>query len=334
MKIAFLIDSDSVFYTQNFIKIIREISNKDKLKIDFLVELKRCNFYDFIFSFTSKYEDKLKEKSYKVYPLYKDEEIQEFLNNDLFYYNEYYDSYEYDELFIHEKSVIRKIIKDFKEKNKEYFYSCQMLENFENDDKNDFVCLQGDLPIIVSAPHNVSQYFGGIYKVSDYGTGKLAFSVMENSKCHCIIKTKNIGSVFKNDNANKQSRCPYKSAIKEMVNDYKIKAIVDIHALKKSRKEQINLGIDGGCNLFNNKEYINDIINIIKNSGFEVSLDEPFRGGGNTISGYSNKKLGIYSLQVEINSKFINYNYKTSRYNDLVKMISQIVYYLDKNIKK
>lgn len=334
MKIAFLIDRDSVFNTPNFIKLIREIEVSDKVKIDFLMDLKKCYFYDFIFSFTNKYEEKIMNKPYKVYPLYEDKEIIEFMNNDLFYYNEYHDEYEYNELFIYEKSVIKKIIKDFKEENREYLYSLEMVNRFENDDRYDFISLSGDVPVIVSAPHNASQYLNGIFKVSDYGSGRLAFSVMEKSKCHGIIKTKNIGSVFKNDNANKQRNCPYKDTISHIVKEENIKALIDIHTLRRTRKEEINIGIDGGSNLFYNQNFINDISNIVKSNGFKLSIDEPFRAGGTTISKFASKKLGIHSIQIEINSKFINYNYKTCKYNELVKMISEIVNYMNVNIKK
>ena len=334
MKIAFLIDNDSVFNTPNFIKLIREIEISDNVKIDFLMDLKKCHICDVIFSFTKKFEEKINSKPYKVYKLYEDERVMEFINNDLFYYNEYHDEYEYNELFVYEKSVIRNIIKEFKEKNKEYLYSLEMVSSLEKDERYDFVTLNGEVPVIVSAPHNVSQYLNGIFKVSDYGSGRLAFSIMEKSKCYGIIKTRNIGNVFKNDNANKQRNCPYRKAITKMVEEGKIKALIDIHTLRRTRKEEINIGIDGGSNVFYNQEIIKGVSKIIKDNGFKLSIDNPFRAGGTTISKFASKKLGIYAIQIEINSKFVNYNYKSSKYNELVKMISEIVSYMNLNIKK
>lgn len=334
MKIAFLIDKSSIFNTHNFIKLIKQIEISDNVKIDFLMDLRKCHFYDFIFSFTNKYEEKLNSQLYKVYPLYKDVQIQEFINNDLFYYNEYHDEYEYNELFAYERAVIQNIITEFKEKNKDYLYSVEMVDSFENDNRYDFISLSGDVPVLVSAPHNVSQYLNGMFKVSDYGTGRLAFNVMENSKCYAIIKTRNVGSVFKNDNANRQRNCPYRKSIERIVEDENIKGLIDIHTLKKSRKEEINIGIDGGSNLFHDSVFIKNISKIIKDNGFELSIDIPFRGGGDTITKFASKKLGIHAFQLEINSKFINYNYKSCRYFQLVKMISELVYYMNNNIKK
>lgn len=329
MKVAFLIDRDSVFNTSNFIKLINEIGEKEDLKIDFIMNLKKCSLYDFIFSFSKKYEKEVKRKWYKVYPLYDDLEIKEFVDNDLFYYNEYYDFGEYNELFVYEKSVITKIIHEFKENNKEYINTLEMIEKV-SENKNDFAVIKGNKKVLISAPHNVSQYFNGRYKPRDLGSGNLALGVARKSDCYCIIKTKNIGNVFKNDNANKQVKCKYKDEIKKLVNDNKIKLLIDIHTLTKNRKEQINLGTDYGRNIFNNNECKDNLVKIINDYGFTVSVDYPFSGGGNTVASYSNKELGIYSLQIEINSKYINYNSKFSRYKELVEMINEMIDYLYK----
>ena len=328
MKVAFLIDKESVFNTYNFIKLINEVARKENISIDFIVSIKKCKFYDFVFSLTDKYNNNPEYKHYNIYPLYLDDDVKEFSLNDLFYGREYYDEYEYEELFYYEKSVISKIIKEFKENNKDYLYASEFLKKAKSR-KEDFIFLDGEKKVLLSAPHNVSQYYKGIYKVKDLNTGKLVVNVLEKTKCYGIIKTKNIGNIFKDDNANRQIKCPYRTRIKKMVIDYNIKAIIDLHALRSNRKEQINFGINGGDNLFNDKKCLNDLIQICSSYGFNVSVDKPFKGGYPTISEYANKQLGIYSLQIEINSKYINYIYKASQYNKIVDMIIEICNYLN-----
>jgi len=58
-------------------------------------------------------------------------------------------------------------------------------------------------------------------------------------------------------------------------------------------------------------------------------VDKPFAARYPTISNFVSNELNIIGIQVEINSKFINYHFKSQRYNDLIKMLSELVIYLD-----
>lgn len=329
MKIAVLLDNNSIFNNSEFIKVIKQISIEEKVKIDLLFNLRKCNYYDLVFSFSKKLKEKLDKKIYK-YIMFYDSEIQSYINGSL----ADDDLYEYNELVKKQEEKIKEEIRKFKEENKQYVEGDYILKGLEEDTSKDFQSFDGEIPVIVSAPHNVSQYYNGTYKKSDYGTGRLAFNVIKNCNCYGIIKTRNVGNVLKNDNVNMQKKSLYKDEIKRIVKENKVKAIIDIHSLNRKREEDINLGLNGGINLFNDYKCIKEISNIINKYGYNISFDFPFKGGNNTISGYANNCLGIHSIQIEINSKYINYNYKTSKYNELVKMISELVIYLNGYIKK
>ena len=165
---------------------------------------------------------------------------------------------------------------------------------------------KGSTNILVSAPHNVSQYYMGVYKVSDFGTGTIVASLNLLSDCNLIIKTKNIGSVFVNDNANREINSNYRETIKKEVKENKIKAVLDIHALRKTRKEEINIGINNGININNDKELLNMLVSIANKHNFNVSIDAPFHAGKGTISSFVHNECGVIGIQYEINSKFIN----------------------------
>ena len=260
MEIAILIDKDSVFNTVNFKKIIREIEKEENAKISLLINVKRYFHEDFIISFTDKYEDYFKHVKYKVYSVYDDENVIDMLNNDLLYLKDYYSDNEYDELFFYEKSIIKKIINNFKKNNKLYLESKSLLKEYSCK-KGDFVYDKGEVNIIVSAPHNVSQFYNGVYKKADFGTGTIASSLKLLTDCNVMIKTKNIGNVFVNDNANR-GKCKYKTRLNKEIKDNKIKALIDLHAMRISREEEINIGINGGININHDTILLNKLRSI------------------------------------------------------------------------
>lgn len=331
MELAMLIDKDSVFNTVNFKKILKEIEKEEEVKINVLIGIKHYFHEDFIISFTDKYEEYFEHIKYKVYSVYNDENIIDMLNNDLLYLNEYYSDNEYNELFFYEKSIIKKIIHNFKKNNGLYLDSKKLLNKYSNG-KGDFIYDKGNLDVIVSAPHNVSQYYNGLYKRPDFGTGTIASSVKILTDCNVIIKTKNIGNVFVNDNANR-GNCKYKNKLASQINSQKIKALIDVHSLKSSREEEINIGINDGVNINNDTTLLNSIRSIAMKYKFSTSIDTPFHAGKGTISSFVHDECNIVGIQLELNSRFINYNYKSQRYNDLVNMISEMVIYLDNYIK-
>lgn len=184
----------------------------------------------------------------------------------------------------------------------------------------------------MSAPHNVSQYYNGLYKRADFGTGTIASSVKLLTDCNVMIKTKNIGNVFVNDNANR-GKCKYKNKLANQINNQNIKALIDIHTLKKTREEEINIGINDGKNINNDTTLLNALRSIAFKYKFSTSIDTPFHAGVGTIANFAHDECNIIGIQLELNSKFINYNFKSQRYNDLVNMISEMVIYLDNYIK-
>lgn len=332
MEIAILIDKDSAFNTVNFKKIIKEIEKEECVKISVFVGIRHYFSEDFIIAFTNKYEEYFKKQKYKVYPLYDDENIKEMLNNDLLYLNGYYSEKEYKELFFYEKSVVKNIINDFKKNNALYLESKKKLKDYCSK-QGDFIYDKGNLNVIVSAPHNVSQYYNGLYKKADFGSGTIVSSIKLLTDCNVIIKTKNIGNVFVNDNANRGS-CEYKNRIAKEIKNDNIKALVDIHTLKQTREEEINIGINYGININNDMKLLNTIRSIAMKYRFSTSIDTPFHADKGTIASFVHDECNIIGIQLELNAKFINYNFKSQRYNDLVKMISEIVVYLNKYIKE
>ena len=103
--------------------------------------------------------------------------------------------------------------------------------------------------------------------------------------------------------------------------------IVKTADITYENKIDINLGIAGGNN-FPNKNLLTKVAQIFKSSDFSVSVDDPFTAEyPYTVSSYLHAKTGIFSLQIEINSKLL-YNpdtYQNTRIEDVYRCLSKIV---------
>lgn len=188
-----------------------------------------------------------------------------------------------------------------------------MLEN-----KNkDHVVIKGNNNVVISAPHGVSQVRLGRLKFSEIGSVATALYLQEKTGSHLIAKTKN-----NNDDANFDEVSTYKKALINLIKTNNIKYVIDIHGLGAKREYDVNLGTHLGKNISSNVKAFNSLNGMLENSGFKVSVDQPFMGGANTISG-SMKNLfpNIFTLQIEINCTITNHKENFEKYKTLLKIL-------------
>ena len=169
--------------------------------------------------------------------------------------------------------------------------------NNANIEINDFCLNSGSGHVMISAPHNVKQLRQGKLKKAEPQTGTLAIMLHKELGCPIIYKTN-----FCNDDANFDSRSPYKTALYEYINTSNVKFLVDLHQLSPTRKTQINLGTGYFKNT--NLKFTNIFLNAFSEQLLGIiQIDSPFAAAQpNTISSYIHRKCGIDSLQIEINS--------------------------------
>ena len=181
----------------------------------------------------------------------------------------------------------------------------------------DHVVLLGENKILLSAPHGVSQIRLGKYKVCEIGSLAVALFLKENSNCSLIAKTKN-----NSDDANFDLVSPYKNTIKKLVKESDIKYIVDIHGLASSRECDVNLGVHLGNNIRNNEKIFYLLKNGLESSGFSVSVDQPFMGGNNTISGNMIDFFpNVWTIQIEIDCALTNRRKNFEKCKKLLKSL-------------
>ena len=168
--------------------------------------------------------------------------------------------------------------------------------------KEDYVAIEGDNNILISAPHGVFQTRLGKKKVCEPGSLTTALYLSKKTHTYFIAKTKN-----NCDDANFDKKSPYKNEIKRLIKHCGVKYVLDFHGLAKKREMDINLGTDYGKNTMCNKVALDKLVGALNDNGFNVQIDIPFRGGGNTISGFSHLMgKDVFSIQIEINCGITN----------------------------
>lgn len=188
------------------------------------------------------------------------------------------------------------------------------------DCKASYICKHGNNKVIVSAPHGVSQVRLGKLKVAELGTIPVAYLISEATDSTVILKTQNV-----NDDANFDNISDYKNEIYKIIEERNCKYIFDIHGMSKSRKYDINLGINFGQNINSNIDLFNKIINMLEEQNFSISIDQPFSAGPQTISGSCAKKYNIFTIQIEINCDITNNPQNIKRCNKLVSTLIKII---------
>ncbi len=189
----------------------------------------------------------------------------------------------------------------------------------ENANKS-FEIIEGNIPVMLSAPHGVSQVRLGDYKNAEPGSLGLALEIQALTDAHLIAKTQNC-----NDDANFDDVCPYKEELKRYIKKNKIKYLIDLHGLAKKRPIDINLGVNFGENVKPNEKLFDFLHQRLNKKGFVVSIDQPFCGKAGTISGYISKELGIWTIQFELNCKYTNEAKYVTYLKDLIDCLVQTI---------
>lgn len=203
----------------------------------------------------------------------------------------------------------------------------------ELDKTKSFQVLRGSVPILLSAPHHVMQVRELQAKPLDLGTGALVLRTQNLANTFAIVKTKCVGVVGKtNDDANYEPNHPYKQQIVSLIKDHNIKAVLDIHSMKKSRTKMVNIGINGGKNIQNREDILALIVAEFELHGFLVFVDNPFYAPQNTVSGEVSEKTNTFCLQIEINSKYIHFKDIRNKRKLVANILANIVQILEENL--
>ncbi|MBP3431306.1 MAG: hypothetical protein J6K39_00405 [Clostridia bacterium] len=194
-------------------------------------------------------------------------------------------------------------------------------QNFLKQHKDeDFVILDGEGCVMLSAPHGVSQARLGEYKVAEPGSLAFMLELGNRTGAHCIAKTKDC-----NDDANFDEISTYKEGLKRYIRENNIKFLFDIHGLSKKRGIDINFGTHMGQNIKTNERLFDELTKKLGDAGFFVTIDNPFSGDVRTVAGSIAKELGIWTIQVEISFQYTNENKHSEKLQEMLRIFEEIV---------
>lgn len=165
-----------------------------------------------------------------------------------------------------------------------------------------FETREGNIPILISAPHGAKHLRKGKWKEEDEYTASIAVVLGEITGAH-VIYVKN--KTYEDPNYIEGTR--YKDKIREIIEKDGIKFLLDIHGVNKNRPFKICVGTRydqkerSSCPTF--KDIIEEVLRdfqeppIFNRRYFKATKEE-------TVTSFARKQCGIESAQVEINAKY------------------------------
>lgn len=179
--------------------------------------------------------------------------------------------------------------------------------------------------VILSAPHATKQIRNGKVKKCETKTKYIVDKVAKKTNCCCIYKTMCLG-----DDANYDDYSYYRQKCSQVINEQNIKFLLDVHGMAAEREEDICIGIANGKNINGREDILENITRRFRKHKFEkVSIDIPFSSSGNNcVSSYIHDKCGIFTLQIEINYKYLSSVYPEYDLMRIVDAFKDVVEYL------
>ena len=165
--------------------------------------------------------------------------------------------------------------------------------------------IKGNIPIILSAPHSVRQFKNNHFKQSDGLTGGLVEFLSYDKDVFGITRIHN--KLDDPNSSNISLAMNYKRAIIDLINNYDINYLFDIHGCSNKH----DFAIDIGTNNYSNINDFNDIDMLIKHFSIlgKVTVDNKFKATSDTnVSRYINRVTGISCFQLEISEQTRFYN--------------------------
>lgn len=156
--------------------------------------------------------------------------------------------------------------------------------------------IRGSIPILISVPHSTSHTRNGVEKLGEINTDMIGYYLFNETDCHVFVNTGLDGD------PNYDTEHPYKTKLLKYIKDNGIQFMVDIHGANGDSDFDIEVGTGKGKNIYGNYDIISDIINIGKEYGYIITIDEHFPCcGEHRISSTVAREVGIPSIQLEIN---------------------------------
>ncbi len=174
--------------------------------------------------------------------------------------------------------------------------------NYNQESEDYFETQEGNIPILISAPHGARHFRKDKWKEEDEYTSSIAIKLAEATGAHVIyVKNKTY------EDPNYAERARYKDKIREIVLNDGIRFLLDIHGANKDRPFKICVGTrynnnnESSCPTY--KDTLEGVLRdfqeppIFNRRNFKAKKKA-------TVTSFARKECGIESAQVEINARY------------------------------
>lgn len=164
----------------------------------------------------------------------------------------------------------------------------------------------GSVPILISAPHSVKQRRNNKTKNHEFYTGAIAEFLAQELKCSVITKQYLIEDSINDDANYEDSRCSYKTAINQFLQQNDVKLFVDIHGLSSNKNSIVDICTNNGINT-DNTEYAFNLKARIDKAFNEMpaSIDKYYKAdASNVLSKWVKDTYNIPAIELEINGAY------------------------------
>lgn len=211
------------------------------------------------------------------------------------------------------KELILDLEKDFA--NNEY-YGTNMwsLEKYR--------VLNGNIPVLISAPHSVNQLRINDIRDAEKYTGALARYFNNKIGCYSIFQ------MFTHADPNSDKEHSYKNAIINLIESLNIKLLIDIHSskFKEDSKADIDLVTNKRTTLMNDFEIISELKEYGKNNNVVVEENnEPNELKENEIIYVTSLIGGIPAIRIVINEKSLDLVNNEEKFVNICKTIEEFI---------
>lgn len=110
--------------------------------------------------------------------------------------------------------------------------------DYKGGGSDDFATIEGEIPVMISAPHSVKMLREGEEKGADKLTGAIALLLQEMTGCHLIYSTR----YSESDPNYAVENNGYQAALADYVKSHDVQIVIDLHGAKSSREFAVEMG--------------------------------------------------------------------------------------------
>ena len=174
----------------------------------------------------------------------------------------------------------------------------QQIFQLERDNTSELIHFEkGTAPILLSAPHTVNFLKeDGNFKMREGYTKAIVKYLAQKTGAFILIKENSDGI-----DPNKPEMENYKRQLLEVIKNYQIQLVLDIHGAASHHDFALEIGSLDGVSA--KPQTVESLKNALKNQGIApVAENNPFKGGGITKTVHGNTNIEV--LQLEINRNY------------------------------